>query len=48
MEVLYMSGYKDYAIGYDAVLEPAANYLNKPFTPGTLTRAVREVLDARH
>ena len=44
MQVLYMSGYKDYAIGVDAVLEPDANYLNKPFTLDSLTSAVREVL----
>ena len=44
MQVLYMSGYKDYAIGVDAVLEPDANYLSKPFTPDSLLRAVREVL----
>ena len=44
MQVLYMSGYKDYAIGVNAALEPGANYLSKPFTPDSLTRAVREVL----
>jgi len=44
MRVLYMSGYQDYAIGFNAVLEPDANYLNKPFTPDTLIKAVREVL----
>ena len=44
MQVLYMSGYKDYAIGVDAVLEPDANYLSKPFTQDALLRAVREVL----
>jgi len=44
MQVLYMSGYKDYAVGVDAVLEPSANYVSKPFKPDTLTRAVREVL----
>jgi len=44
MQVLYMSGYKDYAIGFNAALEPDANYLSKPFTPDSLTRAVREVL----
>src|SRR2546427_4689588 len=38
MQVLYMSGYKDYAIGFNAALEPDANYLSKPFTPDSLTR----------
>ena len=44
MQVLYISGYKDYAIGFNAALEPGANYLSKPFTPDTLIKAVREVL----
>jgi len=44
MQVLYMSGYKDYAIGFNAALDPGANYVSKPFKPDTLARAVREVL----
>src|SRR2546422_10349130 len=44
MRVLYMSGYQDYAIGFNAFLEPDANYLKKPFTPETPIKAVREVL----
>jgi len=44
MKVLYMSGYGEIAIGIDAVLEPEANYLQKPFTAETLTRAVHAAL----
>jgi len=44
MKVLYMSGYGEIAIGIDAVLEPEANYLQKPFTAETLSRAVRAAL----
>ena len=43
-KVLYMSGHSDLAVGVDAVLEPDANYLPKPFTAETLHQAVREVL----
>ena len=39
MRVLYMSGYAD------TVLDPGTAYLQKPFTPDTLVRTVREVLD---
>ena len=44
MKVLYMSGYGDFAVGFDAALEPDANYLPKPFPPSTLAWAVREVV----
>ena len=43
-KVLYTSGFKDYAIGVNAALEPEANYLPKPFTAETLAGAVHEVL----
>jgi two-component system cell cycle sensor histidine kinase/response regulator CckA len=44
--VLFMSGYTDDAIVRHGVLEPGIAYLQKPFTPETLARKVREVLDA--
>jgi two-component system cell cycle sensor histidine kinase/response regulator CckA len=44
--VLYMSGHTDDAIVRHGVLEPGTSYLQKPFTPETLARKVREVLDA--
>ncbi len=46
MKVLYMSGYTDTAIVHHGVLEPGTAYLQKPFTPDSLAREVRKVLDA--
>jgi len=40
-----MSGYTDAAIVHHGVLEPGTPFLEKPFTPGTLARKIREVLD---
>jgi PAS domain S-box-containing protein len=45
-KVLFVSGYTDDAIVHHGMLEPGLNYLQKPFTPATLGRKVREVLDA--
>src|SRR5213594_2520150 len=46
MQVLYASGYADQAIVHHGILESGIAYLQKPFTPETLARRVREVLDA--
>ncbi len=44
--VLYMSGYTDDAIAHHGVLDPDVRLMAKPFSAATLTRMVRQVLDA--
>src|SRR6266550_3734661 len=46
MKVLYASGYAIHAIVQHGVLESGIAYLQKPFTPETLGRSVRQVLDS--
>jgi PAS domain S-box-containing protein len=46
LRVLLMSGYKEDAIEGSGPSEHGAAFLRKPFTPGVLTRKLREVLDA--
>jgi CheY-like chemotaxis protein len=46
LSVLFMSGYTEDAIIHHGVLNEGVNLMEKPFTPDTLTRKVREVLGA--
>ena len=44
MKVLFMSGYTDEAILQHGILESGVAFIQKPLTPETLTRKIREVL----
>ncbi|MBZ5534349.1 MAG: PAS domain S-box protein [Acidobacteriia bacterium] len=44
-KVLFVSGYSEEAVLYQGIFEPGTAFLQKPFTPDSLARKVREVLD---
>jgi PAS domain S-box-containing protein len=46
LDVLFMSGYTEYAVLQSGVLDPRTHFIAKPFTGADLSRKVREVLDA--
>jgi DNA-binding response OmpR family regulator len=45
-KVLFMSGYTDDAGIHLGALEPGTGFIQKPFTPDSLSRKVRDVLDS--
>jgi two-component system, cell cycle sensor histidine kinase and response regulator CckA len=45
IKILYTSGYTDDAIAEHGVLEPGVAFLSKPYSPATLARKVRAMLD---
>jgi CheY-like chemotaxis protein len=47
LKVLFTSGYSYDAIGRAGELQAGTAFLQKPFTPAALARAVRDVLDGR-
>jgi signal transduction histidine kinase len=47
IKILFTSGYTDEAITHHGVLDSDMAFLPKPYTPATLTRKVREMLDAK-
>ncbi|MGI5865503.1 MAG: PAS domain-containing protein [Myxococcales bacterium] len=46
LKTLYMSGYTDDALRQHDVFAPGKGFITKPFSAATLTRKVRELLDA--
>ena len=45
MKVLFTSGYTEDVISHHGVLAEGVSFIGKPYTPSTLARKVREVLD---
>ncbi len=47
IHVLYVSGYTDNAIVHRGVLDPGIAFLQKPYSPVSLARKVKEVMETR-
>ena len=45
MKVIFMSGYTADVVAHRGILDEEINFLQKPFTPRSLARKVREVLN---
>jgi two-component system, cell cycle sensor histidine kinase and response regulator CckA len=45
LKVIYSSGYSLAVVGSDMVLREGLNFLQKPYNPGKLAKAVRDCLD---
>ncbi|MFW6181548.1 MAG: response regulator [Spirochaetota bacterium] len=45
LKILFMSGYTDGAVRHHGNLRPKTGFIEKPFSPASLTRKIREVLD---
>ena len=46
IKILFISGYPDHTMIHQGLLDPDAEFLEKPLSPSTLSRKVREVLDS--
>jgi two-component system cell cycle sensor histidine kinase/response regulator CckA len=46
IKVLYVSGYTDNAIVQQGVLDPQAQFLQKPFNTGSLAAKIHEMLSS--
>jgi DNA-binding NtrC family response regulator len=47
LKVLYTSGYTDSIATLQAIRASSADFIQKPYTPDSLARKVRDVLDAK-
>jgi CheY-like chemotaxis protein len=47
IRVLFMSGYTENAVAHRGILDTGLDYIQKPFTPESLAKKVREVLGSR-